>query len=360
VQKCPYCDFNSHTLSDAVVVADYVDRLLLDLRQEMAFTGGRSLRSIFIGGGTPSLLPPAQLRRLLNGIRQIAELTADCEVTIEANPGTADAAFFAGYRQAGVNRLSIGVQSFDSAALGRLGRIHGPEEAVQAFRMARRAGFANINLDLMFGLPDQDEAKALADVEQALALAPEHLSYYQLTLEPNTPFHHSPPGLPDEERIWDFQQAARERLAAAGYRHYEVSAYARPGFRCRHNLNYWQFGDYIGVGAGAHGKLTLDDGTIMRRWKRRSPADYQGGRMLAGQRQLDPGERSFEFMLNALRLNEGFSRAQFEQRTGLPLERLRQPLETAVAQGLLEAIAGGYRPTGRGRDMLDDLQALFL
>ncbi|MEJ2575414.1 MAG: radical SAM family heme chaperone HemW [Gammaproteobacteria bacterium] len=361
VRKCPYCDFNSHALRGDLPGAAYVSALLADLAADAGPVAGRPVDSVFIGGGTPSLLEPAQLRRLLAGIGERLELTADCEITLEANPGAVDARRFAGYRAAGVNRLSIGVQSFDDRRLAALGRIHDGAAALTAFARARAAGFDNLNLDLMFGLPGQTLEDALTDLQTALELAPEHLSWYQLTLEPNTAFQRAPPPLPAHEAVADMQEAGQARLAAAELRQYEVSAYARPGRNCRHNTTYWTFGDYLGIGAGAHGKLTRADGRIERRHKVRHPTDYlaAAGRpaATAGARELTVGELGVEFMLNALRLREGVDEALFEARTGQRLALLAAPLAEARARGLLAA--DRLRATDLGWRFLDDLVSLF-
>ena len=324
VRKCPYCDFNSHPRRPEDDEVRYLDALLADLGLELKSVAGRPLHSVFIGGGTPSLFSGGSIRRLLQTVRELAPCSPQIEVTLEANPGTAEVARFAAYREAGVNRLSIGVQSFSARSLELLGRIHGPDEAERAVEMARRAGFDNLNLDLMFGLPKQDLEGAQHDLGVALDLAPGHISYYQLTLEPNTAFHHAPPSLPDEDVVWEMQQAGLNRLSGGGYHRYEVSAYARPGHRCRHNLNYWGFGDYLGIGAGAHGKLSLPDGGIERRWKLRHPLAYAAGAgtpaALAGSRALTRDDAVLEFMMNALRLDQGFTVGQFEARTGVGFE----------------------------------------
>ncbi len=364
IQKCPYCDFNSRALKGPLDETAYVDALLADLDAERFQLHGRPLQSIFIGGGTPSLLSGEAIHRLLDGVRQRAVVPAGAEITLEANPGTLEAGRFAHYRTAGVNRLSIGIQSFDAGCLQRLGRIHGAEEAVAAFHSARDAGFERINLDLMFGLPGQDVALARHDLERAAELGPEHLSYYQLTLEPGTPFFHSPPVLPLEERLWEMQQQGQALLAECGYQQYEVSAYARPGQRCRHNLNYWTFGDYLGIGAGAHGKSTGPDGSVMRRWKPSEPSVYLAAagtdRGLAGQRRLAADEIALEFMMNALRLHQGFSEVLYRQRTGLPFATVAAPVEQAVHEGLLEECRDGFRPTPLGRRFLNTLLEKFL
>jgi oxygen-independent coproporphyrinogen-3 oxidase len=363
VEKCPYCDFNSHPARQPPDQTVYVDALLADLDQDLSLAADRPLASIFMGGGTPSLFDPAQIARLLDGIAGRLSLADDLEVTLEANPGTLEAGRFAGYRAAGVNRLSIGVQSLSSDKLKALGRIHGPGEAVSAAEAAREAGFRSFNLDLMFGLPKQTLAEALDDLRQALELQPPHLSWYQLTLEPNTAFAHRPPPLPDDDLLWDMQEAGQALLAEAGLRQYEISAYAREGHRCRHNLNYWSFGDYLGIGAGAHGKLTLPDGSVLRRWKQRHPQAYlaavgQTG-VVSGERVLTAEDLPIEFMMNALRLNEGVAAELYPQRTGLSLEGLASVLEVARDRGLLQADPGRLAPTDLGRRFLNDLLAMF-
>ena len=360
VRKCPYCDFNSHGTDEPIPEGAYVDALLADLETETPAAAGRPLESVFIGGGTPSLFSDRALARLLEGVRARLALPDNAEVTLEANPGTAERGRFAGYREAGVNRLSLGVQSLDPGLLQALGRIHGPEDAVAAVAAARAAGFEELNLDLMFALPGQSVEQAASDVEVAIELGPEHLSYYQLTIEPHTAFHHAPPELPGEETAWAIQEAGRARLAAAGFRRYEVSAYARPGHECRHNLNYWRFGDYLGIGAGAHGKVTDADGGIVRRWKPRHPRDYLAAPTAAEARTLTADDRVVEFMMNALRLSEGFEEGLFEARTGLSLERITPQLEQAEARGLLERSGGRIRTTADGARLLDGLLQLFL
>ncbi|MCG8124589.1 MAG: radical SAM family heme chaperone HemW, partial [Candidatus Thiodiazotropha taylori] len=271
VRKCPYCDFNSHAVKQGLPEQAYVDALLNDLSLDSKLIDGRQLSSIFIGGGTPSLFSSTAVARLLEGIERRFAFAESMEITLEANPGAVEAGSFAGYRQAGVNRLSLGFQSLQTSMLQALGRIHSPQEARDAFAQARKAGFDNINIDLMFGLPEQTLAMAEVDLAAAIELDSEHLSYYQLTLEPNTPFHHAPPAVPDDEQLWQMQQQGMDLLANAGYSHYEVSAYARQGRECRHNMNYWRFGDYLGIGAGAHAKLSLADGRVKRFWKQRHP-----------------------------------------------------------------------------------------
>lgn len=366
VQKCPYCDFNSHALRDGLPEAEYVTALIADLESALPLVWGRRIVSVFLGGGTPSLLSAEALDTLLTAIRTRLPLVHDAEITLEANPGTVEADKFAAFRAAGVNRLSLGIQSFDPAQLKALGRIH---DAAQARRAAALAAhhFDNFNLDLMYGLPGQTVEQALADVEQALAFAPTHLSCYQLTVEPNTAFAVSPPALPDPDRCADMQDAIEARLAEAGFVHYETSAFARPERQCRHNLNYWTFGDYLGIGAGAHGKLTLHDGKAWEvrrqvRWKQ--PKQYLAG-VAAGQPLQDEfsvgaADLPFEFMMNALRLNEGFDAALFEARTAQPLIVVETILRRAEDEGLLVREAGRIAPTPRGRRFLNRLLEMFL
>ena len=362
IQKCPYCDFNSHPAKSETDERRYIDALLADLEQDVRLVQNRELQSIFIGGGTPSLFSGRAIGELLDGVSSRVLLASDIEITLEANPGVVEAEHFAAYRQAGVNRLSIGVQSFDAVHLQLLGRIHSPHEAVQAVSTAREAGFDNINLDLMFGLPDQTLKQAEVDLRQAISMAVEHISYYQLTLEPNTRFYHRPPELPDDDLLWSMQQQGEAMLSAAGYDPYEVSAYARSGRRCRHNLNYWQFGDYLGIGAGAHGKISnLVSREVIRMEKNAVPADYiAAGSKTADTRTLASQDLILEFMMNALRLNQGFTTDLFEARTGLELGNLLPELEKAIEQGLLLQRAGVIRPTSQGRYFLNELLQLFL
>ena len=366
VKKCPYCDFNSHALRGEVPEGDYVAALLKDLDFELSLIPDpRPLTSVFLGGGTPSLFSAGAIGRVLDEAAKRLAFAPGIEITLEANPGTADAANFRGYRAAGVNRLSIGVQSFDAGQLKALGRIHGPEEARRAHALARTAGFDNINLDLMYALPNQTLEQARGDLRAAFELAPEHLSYYQLTLEPNTEFHARPPPLPDGDAAWSMQEQGQALLAAEGYAQYEVSAYARAGRRCRHNLNYWEFGDYLGIGAGAHGKTTaLHPFSITRRSRHRHPRTYLDAAGTEGAVQehqaIPTADLPFEFAMNALRLNEGFRLPEFERRTGLPGSQLDRPLEAAAGKGLLEREADTVRPSERGRALLNQLTALFL
>lgn len=363
VRKCPYCDFNSHAVTDALPEMAYVDALLRDLEQDLPRVWGRTVQTVFLGGGTPSLFSPEAIDRLLSGVRARVTLAPDCEVTLEANPGTTDQARFEGYRRAGINRLSIGVQSFDPDKLKVLGRIHGPDEAIRAAAAARAAGFDNFNLDLMFGLPRQSVEEALSDARTAIALLPTHLSVYQLTLEPNTFFHAHPPALPDDDTIWAMQEAVQALLAQHGYCQYEVSAYAQTARECRHNLNYWGFGDYLGIGAGAHAKLTHANG-ITRLVKQRQPAAYldTAGRAenIVSKPSVTPADAAFEFMLNALRLTRGFSPTIFAERAGLPLTAVEKTLRQAKTKGLLTVDDAMIRPTALGQRFLNDLTALFL
>jgi oxygen-independent coproporphyrinogen-3 oxidase len=364
-RKCPYCDFNSHAVRDELPEQAYIDALLKDLEQELPAVWGRTVHSVFLGGGTPSLFSPEAIDRLLSGVRARLPLHPQAEITLEANPGSSEQACFAGYRSAGVNRLSIGIQSFNDARLQALGRIHNAGEALGAAQAARAAGFDNFNLDLMYGLPGQDVEQAMADLATATGLQPAHLSWYQLTLEPNTLFHSQPPPLPDEEQLWDIQEQGRSLLGAQGYTQYEVSAWAQAGRQCRHNLNYWRFGDYIGIGAGAHGKITDGGrGVIQRRWKKRHPQDYLAGAgregCIEGQRQLDAKAALFEFALNRLRLREGFSLEEFSASSGLDREAIAPLLAQAAADGLLVVSGERVVHTERGWRFLDNLIERFL
>ena len=365
VRKCPYCDFNSHELKggpDALPDAAYVDALLADLEVALPSVWGRKIVTIFIGGGTPSLMSAGAIDTLLAGIRARLPVLPDAEITLEANPGTFEQAKFAGFRAAGVNRMSLGVQSFDARHLASLGRIHDAREAVTAAEAAL-AIFGNVNLDLMFALPGQDVADACRDVRAALALAPPHLSFYHLTIEPNTLFHQRPPRLPDDDTAFDIEEAVTAALAASGYVHYETSAHAKPGFACRHNLNYWKFGDYLGIGAGAHSKLSFPDRIVREvRWKqpRQYLAKVGDGAPVMEQSTVSRDEVGVEFMLNALRLTEGVPSALFAERTGYPLALMQRELDEAVRRGLLDSDPAVIRPTPLGRRFLNDLTALFL
>ena len=366
VRKCPYCDFNSHAAPEVVPQAQYIDALLEDLQNDVAAAQGRALTSIFFGGGTPSLFAPDQIGRLLEGVRQQIPFDPGIEITLEANPGTIEHGRFSGYREAGVNRVSLGAQTFNEEQLKLLGRIHGASDIARAVDELRQAGLDNFNLDLMYGLPAQNVSQALQDLESALALQPAHLSQYQLTLEPGTVFYHRPPPLPDPDDCWQMQIDSQELLATRGYEQYEVSAYARSGRRSRHNLNYWEFGDYLGIGAGAHGKLTrLDEGGIIVRTTRaKQPREYLSrvaDARVSEHRVVPSVDLPFEFMLNGLRLIGGFSEQAFESRTGLSFTGLTGNVIEAERKGLLERDADRHwRATADGQRFLNDLQELFL
>jgi putative oxygen-independent coproporphyrinogen III oxidase len=368
IRKCPYCDFNSHTLRAEVPEQAYVDALLRDLDFELADAPEqRPLRSIFMGGGTPSLFSAAAIGQLLDAIAQRLNFAGDIEITLEANPGTAEAGHFPGYRSAGVNRLSMGFQSLDDVLLKRLGRIHDRSEALRAFELARRAGFDNINIDLMYALPQQSVAQASADLDAAITLQPEHLSYYQLTLEPNTEFGLRPPPLPDDDAAWAMQERGVERLASAGYARYEISAYARTGHQARHNLNYWTFGDYLGIGAGAHAKRSFagtDGLRIQRRARHKHPKTYMAragaAAVIQDEHVVATGDRPFEFLMNALRLNAGFDLTTYESRTGLGWNVASAAVGRAVAAGWLTCAAQSVRATPIGLNYLNRLLDLFL
>ncbi|SUD38172.1 coproporphyrinogen III oxidase [Ectopseudomonas mendocina] len=362
VRKCPYCDFNSHAAGPTLPEEEYVDALLADLDIDLQHVHGRPLTSIFFGGGTPSLFSDCALGRLLEGVEQRVGFAPDIEITLEANPGTFEQAKFKGYRSLGINRLSIGVQSFQEAKLKALGRIHDGSEAVRAADMARAAGFDNFNLDLMHGLPEQSIEDALFDLRTAISQGPTHLSWYQLTMEPNTVFWSQPPTLPEDDLLWDIQEAGQALLAAEGYAQYEVSAYARPGKQARHNLNYWTFGDFLGIGAGAHAKLSAPAGRIQRTWKTRLPKDYLDPAKVfqAGERVLEASELPFEYLMNVLRLTGGAPAELFSQRTGLPLQQLEQARREAERQGLLQADPTRLVATAKGQLFLNDLLQLFL
>jgi len=374
LRKCPYCDFNSHAVSPSPFEGEsrgegrfpetaYIDALLADLEQALPDIWGRRIHSVFFGGGTPSLFSAEGIDRILTGVRTLTQLLPGAEITLEANPGTVESARFKGFREAGVTRVSLGIQSFDPRHLQALGRIHNDTEARRAAELAA-THFDTFNLDLMFALPGQTLAEALADIDTALGFKPPHLSAYHLTLEPNTPFGHTaPPNLPDDDLAADMQQAIEARLTEAGMQHYETSAYAKPGHACRHNLNYWQFGDYLGIGAGAHSKLSFHD-RIVRQMRVKHPQQYmdavKAGAHIADTRTLTRDDLPFEFMMNALRLTEGVPAALFEERTGLPLIVCQSALEQARTQGLLERDATRLKPTQQGQRFLNDLLVLFL
>lgn len=363
LRKCPYCDFNSHTLRKILPERDYIEALLRDLEQDVARVKGRSLQSIFIGGGTPSLFSAKGIDELLSGIRTLLPCVPDVEITLEANPATGDMKRFQGYREAGVNRLSIGVQSFQPDQLNALGRTHGADEALCAGVAATEAGFSNFNLDLMYGLPGQCVKSAILDLHTAISLGPTHLSLYQLTIEPNTHFYHDPPTLPNDELRWQMQCLLQAILAEAGYQQYEVSAYARHGWRCRHNLNYWEFGDYLGIGAGAHAKIS-DLDRIVRISKPKHPARYLA---TAGtptgvleEKHVDANDVGFEFMINALRLREGFPTSLFQSRTGRPITLVDHALADAERRGLLTETDVRVCATPLGFRFLNEVLELFL
>jgi putative oxygen-independent coproporphyrinogen III oxidase len=365
VRKCPYCDFNSHEVREELAESAYIDALIVDLEQELPRIWGRSISSIFMGGGTPSLFSANSIDRLLSDLRARLTLAPNVEITLEANPGTVERERFAEFRAAGINRLSLGIQSFQDPQLQLLGRIHDSKDAIKAVETAHAVGFDNFNLDLMFALPAQTRQTAQADLQTALSLAPSHLSYYQLTIEPNTLFHSQPPELPDDDLAWAMQSEAQVGLAEAGYTHYEVSAYAQPGRECRHNRNYWQFGDYLGIGAGAHEKITdMAQQSITRSWKVKHPDLYlktaATEQRIAGSNQLKQEDIILEFMLNALRLTRGFTTELFQQNTGLPLSSVTTTLQQAVEKGWLYWQKDRIYPSEEGQRFHNDLVALFL
>ena len=362
VQKCPYCDFNSHEANGEIPEAEYVAALIADLQSALPLIWGRPVTSVFFGGGTPSLLSPAAIDELIAAFRALAMLSPEAEITLEANPGTVEAAKFTGFRQAGINRLSLGIQSFNDEHLQALGRIHGAAEAKRAAQLASEH-FESFNLDLMYGLPGQTHAQALADVETALEFSPAHLSCYQLTLEPNTRFAAFPPVLPESDICADMQESIEARLATAGYFNYETSAFAKTGKQCRHNLNYWHFGDYLGIGAGAHSKLTLHD-RVLRQMRWKHPKAYldnsRSGQPVQEESQVERASLPFEFMMNALRLADGFPPALFESRTAQPLSNILPKIRAAAAEGLLEVGPERIAPTLKGRRFLNVLLERFL
>ncbi len=360
IRKCPYCDFNSHALQGDLPESAYLDALLEDLDQDLPLVSEREISTVFIGGGTPSLMSGAFYQALFGRLSEKLALARDAEITLEANPGTLEAGRFEAFRKAGINRLSIGVQSFDPDHLTVLGRIHDSDSAHRAIETARQAGFDNFNIDLMHGLPGQTPEQAVRDLEAALAYEPPHLSWYQLTLEPNTEFYSRPPTLPDDDRLWDIYQQGARFLRAHGYRDYEVSAWCRNDRASRHNLNYWTFGDYLALGAGAHGKVSFADGRIQRYWKTRQPEAYLNriGSRTAGTAEIEPEERPLEFLMNALRLSEGVDETLFLQRTGLPLATVGVKLDQLRKEGLLEK--GRLQATDLGQRYLNSLLERFL
>lgn len=359
-QKCPYCDFNSHALKGDVPHEEYVQHLLADLDNDLSLTAGREVSTIFIGGGTPSLLSSEAMQMLLDGVRSRLPLSPTAEITMEANPGTVEADRFSGYQRAGVNRISVGVQSFSQQKLERLGRIHGPAEAIRAAGLASNLGLRSFNLDLMHGLPDQSLEEALDDLRQAIALNPPHLSWYQLTIEPNTLFASRPPILPDDDALWDIFELGHQLLTAAGYEQYETSAYAKPGYRCEHNLNYWRFGDYLGIGCGAHGKLTQADGTLIRTIKTRHPRGFMRGNYQDRQYAVADSEKPFEFFMNRFRLLEAAPREEFVRYTGLTESVIRLQLNEALNKGYLTETPQHWQVTEKGKLFLNSLLELFL
>ncbi len=365
VRKCPYCDFNSHAVKSEIPANDYVNALLHDLEQDLPLVWGRPVHSIFFGGGTPSLFTADQIEKMLSGFRSMLQINPAAEITLEANPGTTEYDSFSAYRDAGINRVSLGVQSFSDDSLDALGRIHGREEVETAIQSIRASGPDNFNLDLMFALPGQSLNGAIEDIHSAIACSPSHVSHYQLTIEPNTAFHAEPPPLPGEDLAWEMQRNCGELLSAAGYRQYEISAWSKPGSECRHNVNYWRYGDYVGIGAGAHGKITLlSEESIRRRVRLRHPTAWmQGvnaGESLAEDRLLEPEERVFEFFLNQLRFREGVRKSQFSARTGVDWNRVSARVEEAVGNGLLLDDDGLLKPTELGWRFNNEIQAIFL
>ena len=362
VRKCPYCDFNSHEAKGEVPEQEYLAALRADLEMSLPLIWGRKIYTVFIGGGTPSLMSAAGMDQLMSDLRSLLPLDGDCEITMEANPGTFEAEKFRAYRASGVNRLSIGIQSFNSEHLKALGRIHDANEARRAVEIAQ-ANFDNFNLDLMYALPGQSLAEARQDIETALALAPPHLSLYHLTMEPNTLFAKYPPALPDDDASADMQDMIAGLTGAAGYSHYEVSAYAKPGHRARHNLNYWQFGDYLGIGAGAHSKLSFPH-RVLRQARFKHPRSYmdaiKAGNAVQEEREIGREEMGFEFMLNTLRLVDGFAPNLFPERTGLAMNVIEKALNAAEAKGLIYRDYQLIKPTGLGQRFLNDLQEMFL
>jgi len=365
IRKCPYCDFNSHKSPDQLPEQEYIDALIRDLEQEVPSIWGRTIQTIFIGGGTPSLFSAEAYDRLFSSLRALLPISHNAEITLEANPGTFEQHRFADYLSLGINRLSIGIQSFNDDSLQALGRIHDGKQAIKAVETAHKVGFENFNLDLMFGLPHQTAKTAQEDIETAIALEPTHLSYYQLTIEPNTLFHQQPPTLPDDDPIIDWQLDSQRRMAKGGYEQYEVSAYAKKDRQCRHNINYWQFGDYLGIGAGAHGKISdAAQQSITRRSKQKQPQAYieSAGteKSVLTNEIITSKDIGFEFMLNALRLTEGFSTPLFYQHAGLPISHIDKALQQAEQQGLIRWDIHRIKPTEKGQRYLNNLIELFL
>ncbi|MFT4826263.1 MAG: putative oxygen-independent coproporphyrinogen III oxidase [Halioglobus sp.] len=361
-KKCPYCDFNSHENVERPE-RSYIDALLLDLERDLHYVQGRVVETLFIGGGTPSLIAPKNLKLLMAGLAARLDLSPNLEATMEANPGSAESEKFEIFRSAGINRLSLGVQSFQNSQLEKLGRVHNSDQAHSAIELAKKAGFVNFNLDLMHGLPGQSVENACRDIEAALSHHPTHLSWYQLTIEPNTVFHSKPPRLPTEDTLADIQHGGEKFLSDAGFKQYEVSAYHQSDLTCRHNLNYWNFGDYLGIGAGAHGKVTLSNGEIVRYSKRKQPGEYIGNsetNFHSQTRVLQPQDIPGEFMMNALRLNAGFSLEQFKTMTGLPIHSIETVLDKLLDRKLLQREADQINTTELGANFLDSVTAEFL
>ncbi len=366
IQKCPYCDFNSHAVKGELPEKRYIDALIRDLETELPFIWGRRLESVFMGGGTPSLISAAGMQRLMSALRRLLPMRPEMEITLEANPSTFEQERFKQYRDCGINRLSIGIQSFNQDHLRRLGRVHNDQEALEAANIAKQAGFDNFNLDLMFALPQQTQAQAMQDLQTAIECQPSHISWYQLTIEPNTFFHHSPPAhLPNDDLIADIQDQGVKILQQAGFKQYEVSAYSQAGKQCAHNRNYWEFGDYVAIGAGAHGKVSqLQTNTIERYFKYKQPQRYmeacEQGEPRSQTTQLSKQDLSFEFMLNALRLKQGVERTLFEQRTGLSLDAIAQPLQAVIDKGLLSKDAQRLSTSDLGWRFLNEVTTVFL
>ena len=360
VQKCPYCDFNSHNIKQQPNYANYINHLLADFDHDLPLINNRKIHSIFIGGGTPSLFSATLIDLLLTQIRERVPFEDEVEITLEANPNSADADYFSGYQQAGINRISIGAQSFQADKLQSLGRIHNPNEAIYAAEIANSLNLRSFNLDLMHGLPNQTQQDALFDLEQAIALNPPHLSWYQLTIEPNTLFGSKPPILPDEELLWEIYQQGHQLLAKNGYQQYETSAYAKVNMQCQHNINYWQFGDYLGIGCGAHGKLTQANGDILRTVKTRHPKGYMESRYLEKSYIVPKDELPFEFFMNQFRLFAPTPKARFVERTGLSLNCIEQPIYQALQQAYITEDEQFWQLTDKGKLFLNSLLTLFL
>lgn len=364
IKKCPYCDFNSHEARNGIPEARYIDALIRDLENELPHIWGRPVESIFIGGGTPSLFSAKGIDRLLRSVRERLNIRPNIEITMEANPGTFEQQRFSAFREAGINRLSIGIQSYNNQHLQALGRVHDRHEALKAAEIVDKAGFEKFNIDLMFGLPKQTLEEALSDLEQAIAEKPKHISWYQLTIEENTLFHYSPPPVPSDELIWEMQQQGQKLLKESAYEQYEVSAYAQQNQRSKHNMNYWEFGDYLGIGAGAHGKITMPDGSITRHTKFRHPEEYMqralNNHARSTEKPLTKEDISFEFMLNIARLKKGFTVDLFEQRTWLAFSGIKERLDILVEDGLMLRTEKHYRPSDKGYLFVNDIVNRFL